>query len=337
MKRAGWWAAVAAAIASWAAPAASAQEAKLIFATVSPAGNPLNARVFVPWAQRVNEQGKGVVQIDVREGTTLANFGNVYTRVVDDVVQVGWALQDAVGGKFVLSEVGGLPFLFDKSEHGSAAFWRLYRSGALGAEYAEVVPIMLAPLGQVLVHLAKPPKSVDDLGGVKLMVGGKVHSEIAKRLGGTPISVPWSELYESLQRGTIDGAVTGWSSVAGLKLHEVVTHHLDAPLGTSVGMIFMAKKRWDALPAAARAVLEANLGEVESRRIGTHFDGTAAAARAAAKASGKQTVLELTPEQAAAWQRKLAPVLDEWAKTRPRGDKVLADFRTLLARVKAGG
>jgi TRAP-type C4-dicarboxylate transport system substrate-binding protein len=330
-------AAIAALIVGGAVSTTSAEEAKLIFATVSPTGNPLNARIFLPWAQRVNEQGKGIVQIDVREGTTLANFGNVYSRVIDDVVQVGWSLQDAVGGKFPLSEVGGLPFLFEKSEHGATAFWRLYKTGVLDAEYREVVPIMLAPLGQVMPHLAKAPKSIDDLGGIKLMVGGKVHADIAKRLGATPISIQWSEIYESIHRGTIDGAVTGWSSVAGLKLHEVVTYHVDVPLGTSVGMIFMAKKRYDALPAAARGVIAANLGEAESRRIGVHFDGAAAASRAAAKASGKQTVAELTPEQSKAWQHKLAPVLDEWANGRPGGEKVLGEFRGQLARVKAGG
>lgn len=337
MKLASIAGAVAALLVANAAGSVRAEEAKLIFATVSPAGNPLNAKVFLPWAQRVNEQGKGIVQIDVREGTTLANFGNVYTRVLDDVVQVGWALQDFVGGKFPLSEVGGLPFLFDKSEVGSIAFWRLYKTGALGSEYAEVVPIMLAPLGQVMVTLSKPPKAADDFGGAKLMVGGKIQSDIAKRLGATPISLPWSEIYEGLQRGTIDGAVTGWSTVAALKLSEVAAYHVDAPLGTSVGMIFMAKKRYDALPADARKVIEANLGEAESRRIGVHFDGTAAASRDAAKASGKQTVIELTPDQSKAWQQKLAPVLDEWAKSRPGGDKALDSFRSILAGVKTGG
>lgn len=337
MKIGGFAATVAALAIAGAASIATANEATLIFATVSPTGNPLNTKIFVPWAQRINEQGKGVVKIDVREGTTLANFGNVYTRVLDDVVQVGWALQDAIGGKFVLSEVGGLPLLFDKSEHGSAAFWRLYKTGVLGAEYAEVVPLMLAPLGQVLVSLAKTPKSVDDLGGAKLMVGGKIQGDIAKRLGATPISLQWSEIYEGLQRGTIDGAVTGWSTVAALKLGEVVTYHVDAPLGTSVGMIFMAKKRYDMLPAAARKVIDNNLGEGESRRIGVHFDGTAAAARAAAKASGKQSVIELSAEQAKAWQHKLSPVVDDWAKSRPGGEKALESFRAILAQVKASG
>src|SRR6476659_3407591 len=63
-------------------------EEKLIFATISPAGNAMNAKVLIPWAKRVEEAGKGAVAVDIREGTVLANYGNILDRVMNDVVQV---------------------------------------------------------------------------------------------------------------------------------------------------------------------------------------------------------------------------------------------------------
>ena len=312
-----------------------AQETKLIFATVSPAGNPFGSTVLIPWAKRIEEYSKGAIVIDVREGPTLANYGNIGDRVMNDVVQIGFSLQDAAGGIYPRSEVGGLPTLFNKSEDGSVAFWRLYKTGALDAEYGEIVPFALAPLGQVSPHMAKPMRAADDFAGLKLMVGGKVQGDVLTKLGGTPIAINWSDMYEALNRKTIDGVITGWSSVGGLKLDEVTSYHVDYPLGTSVGMIFMAKKKYASLPAAARQALDQNQGEAESRKIGNHFDAMAATVRNKVKADAKQTIVDLTPAQNAQWRQKIAPVLDEWAKNRPDGEKVLTTFRGLLAQVQS--
>jgi TRAP-type C4-dicarboxylate transport system substrate-binding protein len=64
----------------------AAAEERLIFATISPAGNAMNAKVLIPWAKRVEEAGKGAVAMDIRDGMVLANYGNILDRVMNDVV-----------------------------------------------------------------------------------------------------------------------------------------------------------------------------------------------------------------------------------------------------------
>src|SRR5262249_61299356 len=77
--------------------------------SLTPSGS-TNSFFFNQWAQKLADQTVGAVKIDVRDGTTLANFGNVYERVQDDVVQIGWAIHQVVAGKVPLSEVAGLAF-----------------------------------------------------------------------------------------------------------------------------------------------------------------------------------------------------------------------------------
>jgi TRAP-type C4-dicarboxylate transport system substrate-binding protein len=327
---------VAAGIAVFAGSANAEDAAKLIFATVSPPGNALNVKVLLPWAKRIEGYGNGGVAVDVREGTALANYGNVRDRVMNDVIQIGFSLQDAVGGVYPRSEVGGLPGLFKTSEDGAVAMWRLYKSGVLDAEYAEIVPFAISPFGGSSPHMAKPMVTPDDFSGLKLMVAGKLQGEILSRLGGAPLAILWNDMYESLNRRTIDGAVTGWTSVGGLKLDEVTTYHVDAPFGTSVGMIFMAKKKYDALPETARKALDMNKGEEESRGIAAYATSTAAAARAVVQAQAKQTIVTLTPEQDARWKQKIAPVIDGWAQQHPDGQKVLAAYRQIIAQIDTG-
>lgn len=130
------------ALALMAMPAA-AQETTLIFATGNAPQAHLNLHFFHPWADKVNEQGKGILRIDVRDGTVLANGSNFYNRVLDDVVQISFGQPTQVSGKFPLSEGVALPQISDNSEFASIAYWRLYKSGLLDKEFDEVVPLFL--------------------------------------------------------------------------------------------------------------------------------------------------------------------------------------------------
>ena len=84
------------------ASTASADEVTLTFATTLPAQSPVNAEVHHAWAQRINEAGKGIVRIDVRDGPTIANAINAYDRVASDVVQISHVPLSYVAGKFPL-------------------------------------------------------------------------------------------------------------------------------------------------------------------------------------------------------------------------------------------
>ena len=147
--------------------------------------------------------------------------------------------------------------------------WRLYKSGLLDSEYTDVVPIWFGCLGQTGMHFAKPIRSNDNLGGLKLRVAGKVPSQLVEKVGGTPVSMAAENMYKSLQRGTIDGAVTSWSAFEPYKLIEVSFYHLEVPVGSTPSMFAMSKKRFDALPEAARKALIDNGGEAQTRAFGT--------------------------------------------------------------------
>jgi TRAP-type C4-dicarboxylate transport system substrate-binding protein len=317
---------------------APAEEISLIFATTNVPNIHVNVQVMHPWAKRVNEQGKGVVKIDVRDGFTLANHTNFYTRALDDVVQITWGIQSQVGGKFPRSHVVGLPYLIDKAEHAAVAYWRLYKSGLLDAEYDEIVPLFFCVIPHAAVHTSKPLPSLDNLRGLKLTMNSKIVSDAITRLGATPISLPLPDFYEGIRRGTVDGAVIPWTAVPPFKLHEVTSYHVDVPLGNSIGVLFMAKKRFEALPAAARKVLMDNAGEQESRSCGAFWDKVSGEGRNMVKALGaKHTIVTLNPEQSANWRRQVEPVIAQWAKETRDGDRVLAKYRELLAQVKASG
>jgi TRAP-type C4-dicarboxylate transport system substrate-binding protein len=143
-------------------------------------------------------------------------------------------------------------------------------------------------------------------------------------------------MYQALQRGTIDGVVTGWSGFPPYKLQEVTSYHVDTTLGAVPCMFFMAKKKYNALPNPARDLIDKNATEAESRAFGAFWDRIQGESREMVRASGKRTIVELTPEQTAKWRERVSPVYADWVQGTPEGEKLLAQFRQFLADVQAG-
>src|SRR6185312_5332009 len=110
----GWIAGFCAASFAWAA-AAQAEETNLIVATDGPTGTPVAVRVFHPWAEHINEIGKGVLHLDVRDGMSIVNPTNFYDRVQNDVVQIAWGSLGNLTGTFPHAEFSMLPFQAEKS------------------------------------------------------------------------------------------------------------------------------------------------------------------------------------------------------------------------------
>lgn len=315
---------------------AVAEEVSLVLATALPPNNVMAQSILHPWAERVNAAGKGTLAIDVRDGMAIANLRNSYDRVVSDVAQLSWLTHNNFPGAFTLSLVGGLPYLADNSEQGSIAMWRLYKSGAFDAEYQQVVPISLAVLSKGGLHLRRTPQSLDQLKGLKVIVSSRASGEVVTRIGMAPMSLPVTDTYEALQRATVDGVALGWTAVESFKLDEVTFYHANASFGTSSGMLFINKKRYEALPAAAKKVIDDHSGEGESKVLGQFWDRLDKVGEDRVRAIQGHQVVALPADVQARWAKLSEPVAEEWAKSVPGGEKVLAQFRAELAKVKAG-
>lgn len=314
-----------------------AEEVRLIFGSTNPPPVPVNPKFLDPWTAKVNAEGKGAVFVDIRHDPAIANFTNYYDRVINDVVQISWGIQAYLGPRFAKSAVVGLPFIGDNATESSVAYWRMYKAGLLESEYQDIVPLMLFSFAHSQLHVGKPPRAADNLTGLKIMTGSKIVADIITDMGAAPVTIPLSDTYAALQRGTIDGLMTAWTAFAPFKLAEVTHYHIDMQMGTSTGALFMAKKRYDALPSDARKVLEANSGERESKAFGAFWDSEQTLGRTMVQGMGGHTIVSLTPAQEATWRQKAEAAQAAWAKSVPDGDKLLAAFKDYLAKVKAGG
>jgi TRAP-type C4-dicarboxylate transport system substrate-binding protein len=103
-----------------------------------------------------------------------------------------------------------LPGLFDNVVDGQAAFDALVRNELMESfEGAGLRPlwVMTTPPYQLMMRQAEPIESAEDLAGKQLRVAGATSQLVAASLGASPATIPPADLYQSLERGVVDGAL----------------------------------------------------------------------------------------------------------------------------------
>jgi TRAP-type C4-dicarboxylate transport system substrate-binding protein len=319
-------------------PLAAAAQApiELKFGYPPPPTTPYYQGNAIPWQKAVEEGSGGAVKITFFPGGSVANFRNVYDRVTNGVVDLGWgALQDQ-GGQFPRTDVGSLPFETDKALETSVALWRLFANGTTAREFDGIKLLGLWGFPTNALHSTKPIAKPEDMRGVKTLVQTGMLGQAMTLYGATPITMTIAEMYQALERGTASAIILGWTGIGIYKLHEVVKYHLDLPLGTSIGYQFMNKDSFAKLPQGARAAFDRASGEVLSRAMGMTSDRTGSGTRQRTGAMPGQTLTQIDAAEVERWKKVLGPVTEQWVKNTPDGAKVLQGFRAEVKKIKAG-
>ncbi|SMF26518.1 TRAP transporter substrate-binding protein [Pseudogulbenkiania subflava] len=159
----------------------------------------------------------------------------------------------------------------------------------------------------------KPIVKPDDMKGLKMRIqSSKVLEAQMRALGTIPQVMAFSEVYQALQTGVVDGTENTPSNVYTQKTHEVqrdmtLTNH------GYIGYVVIANKKfWDGLPPDIRTKLDQALKEatVLNNDVAQKDNDNAIAAM---KASGKVTFHTPTPQERQLWMAKLKPVEKEVA------------------------
>jgi TRAP-type C4-dicarboxylate transport system substrate-binding protein len=289
-----------------------------------------------PWIKKVEAASGGLLEIKLYGGATIANFRNVYDRLLSGVAEVAFGTFGVMESEFPRTTVAGLPFLANSSSEAGLALWRLYESGVIAEEYARVKPLAMFGFGATALYMTKPITKLEDLQGVKIFANGRSVARIMVLIGAVPVTSNSGELYQGLNRGLAEGTAFTWSGVQQFKLVEVIKHHVEMPFGKTGGYFFMNKDAYARLPEKARQAVDANSGEVLTKIVTNAADEQDAIDRRAVLAMPGQTTRPLSAAERARLEQTLAPLTQEWVAATADGAKVLAAFRAALTRIRAG-
>lgn len=227
----------------------------------------------------------------------VASPTQTFDAVANGIVDIGYIVHGYTAGRFELTKAVEFPLFGDTAEAMSVAYQRVHDKMLAGAKEHEGVKVLALHVhgpGQIY-NIRKEIKTLGDLNGLKMRVGGGVINDVSADLGVVPILKPATEVYELLSTGVADGVFFAKDGVVPYKLPEVVKFATFVPGGMynlSFGLLANPDK-WNSIPEADRALIEPLIGETYSRRISRKFDAAdSVAADALAKAGIPVTVAD---------------------------------------------
>ena len=206
-------------------------------------------------------------------------------------------------------EVFDLPYLFDTYEElhkvtegpvGQALMRKLDSKGIIGLAYWDN--------GFKEMSANKPLRKPDDFKGLKMRIqSSKVIDMQMRALGANPQVMAFSEVYQALQTGVVDGTENPVSNLYTQKMHEVQKYLTLSDHGYLGYAVIVNKKFWEGLPADIRATLEQAMKEATkyTNNIAQQENDDALAK---VKASGKTQIITLMPQEKLEWKKALIKV-----------------------------
>jgi C4-dicarboxylate-binding protein DctP len=206
-------------------------------------------------------------------------------------------------------EVFDLPYIFPTKDV-------LYRitEGSIGKDLMKklepkgIVGLGFWDNGFKVMSANKPIHLPSDLKGQKLRIqSSKVLDAQMRALGASPQVLAFSDVYQALQTGVVDGTENPPSNLYTQKMHEVQKHVTMTNHGYLGYAVIVNKKFWDGLPADIRKELDGAM------KTATKYANAIAQqendnALEAVKKSGKTTVYQPSEKERAEWLKALLPV-----------------------------
>lgn len=175
--------------------------------------------------------------------------------------------------------------------------------------------------GHNLLICKEERKSLGDFKGVQIIAGGQVQGKQLGALGATPVSIPYTEVFESLERGvaactgsTLLGAALGGYIPAANK----VAYDADAGFAITTGGVAVNSQVWNDLPLVARQLLFDRLDTFIAASVESTWQSIVEAVDQIRKEGGSFTPLE--QDAVTALQDMNKKLLDE-----ARGDTAVGD------------
>jgi C4-dicarboxylate-binding protein DctP len=259
------------------------------------------------------ERTKGRVKVEVYANSTLYKDGEEMEALQLGSVQMlapSVAKFGPLGAREF--EVFDLPYIFENFDElhkvtegsvGKLLFQKLESKGLVGLAFWDN--------GFKDFSANKPIKVPADYKGLKMRIqSSKVLGDEIKALGGIPQVMAFSEVYQALQTGVVDGTENPPSNFYTQKMNEVQKYLALTDHGVIEYAVIVQKKFWDGLPADVRTALEGAMKDATKYANDIAKKENDDALEAVRK-TGKTQIITLTADEKAQMKKALVPVHKE--------------------------
>jgi tripartite ATP-independent transporter DctP family solute receptor len=285
-------------------------------ATPNAKGDP-NSNAAEEFKKTVEAATNGRVKVNVFYGGQLGAIDATQQQVSSGALQMLIADVDYIGKFLPATQVLDMPFVWPGPEQAKELF-----DGSLGASVKAAVQaktnMMILGfttfgMGQI-DNKKRDINSAEDLKGLKLRV---LPSDVAvqsyQATGIVPVNIDFSEAFQGIQTGTIDGVVLPFSTTVSSKIYEVAPHIGVVNAQQFIGSIEVNKAFFQKLSAADQKLVSTAAADAAAH-VWTNVGGTVTANQQTLTEK-KAKITTLPAEQIAQIRKDVQPIWTKFAQT----------------------
>ncbi|SNT70598.1 TRAP-type C4-dicarboxylate transport system, substrate-binding protein [Psychrobacter sp. LV10R520-6] len=276
------------------ASATSSQETTTLrFSHFWPATSAMQTDVFEPWAKKLETESNGRLKVEIYPSATLSEPENTYDATAKGIVDIGAQVQGYDAGRFPLTQIAELPGLSSSASQMSCMLQKLYDDGDISSEYEDTHLLFMMGAGPGAFHTVdKVIRTPEDMKGMRIRRPSAIAGDIIEATGASPVGLPATDIYTSLQRGVIDGLSFAWSPTGDFRITELTNAHTNIPFYSSALLVTMNKDKYESLSDDLKKIIDDNSGKVMADIAGQMFDREDARVMEQARAKG-DTIIEI--------------------------------------------
>ena len=275
----------------------------------------LKGQYMQEWADSVNAASNGGLNISVYPGGALAGQDTVVEAMQTGACQIAMVYVPTYDALFPLTNAIGLPMIgINDTETATKVLWDLYENNAdMAAEFDDYVLIHMYGNACGYLMMANTPVSTfDQMNGLKIRSAGGSTTDWLVACGAAPLTIGAPEVYESLEKGLIDGNIGSGSQVKSWNLGEVDHYFVDMPIYSGVWLTLMNKDSFNSLSAEMQDVIMQFAGEEYSITLGNYLQDEGDEAYAAAVDAGTSEWVSVSDEERAKFYDAAMGYNNQW-------------------------
>ncbi len=271
----------------------------------------IQSKLAQSWCDEVKKRTNGAVEIEYYPAQSLTKAKQVYDGVVSGLSDMGLCLFGYTRGRFPLMEAVDLPLGYKTGMVATIvanSFYEKFKP----KELDDVQVMYLHAHGPGLLYTKEKPVNImDDLKGVKIRSHGTT-AKVVKALGGVAVTMPMPELYQSLQKGVVDGAIYPMEVNKGWRMADVVKYGtFDYPIAnTSTFFVVMNKGKWASLSDDVKSIIT-EINKIWIVKHGQAWDTSDSEGEEFLISKGGE-LITLTDQEGEKWKTAIEPVIEDY-------------------------
>lgn len=267
---------------------AHAQTVELKLSHYLPPNHTINVEL-IRWASDLEKKSDGRLKISIFSSGQMGPITRQFDLARTGVADMAFLLHGATPGRFPLTELSNLPYVFNPETGGtmkkpvsnaeSSAILTSV-SGQLAKEHdgTKILYMIATPTLSLFFNKDKVRKPAD-MKGMRIRHNGPVPSKMIELWGATPAAVAPVELADALEKGTVQGMTFSYEAAQAFQFGSVVKSVTEINAYAVSFALVMNEKKYDSLPADLRKLIDDSTGIGGARRVGAKYDESEAVGR----------------------------------------------------------